>query len=1223
MIVTFISQCEKKSLKRTRRILDAFANRIGSNVWQTAITEEGLNTVKQLLCKSATKSTAVSCHRVKTRRQSELLWVVGNKRKFNEVGIVPVNSTKRNLLHREWENDWNSLTSIQIIATIAALLHDIGKSTIGFQYKLFHPTFIGDPYRHEWISLKLFIWLIGDCQTDDEWLERLQHLADYLQAKKLQGENLAFELKELQKTPDKVAINELPPLAQWVAWLIVTHHRLPPLTAYYFNTQTAIKLKKVDNLKLKVELNKYYAHLKAYEYWVKNPTSITEMSSVEQDNFWQFDDLVIHSPLWQRKLTRWAKKARQHPQLIEISEQATKNNQAISNPFLLHLSRLCLMVGDHNYSSLAIDDKRRVVGSTDFKNKLAANTDRESGKIKQPLDEHLIGVGDFTAQFCRSLPAIQQALPRLCNHNPLVKNTAGTLFKWQNKAFKSAFEYHELSETHGFFGVNMASTGAGKTIGNARIMYALANPKKGARITVALGLRVLTLQTGLSFRRDLSLDANQLAILVGGTAQKQLFELNQQTGELDAPSKDKTDFTHHLESPENYSKVYGSESANDIIEEWVDSEIDIHDYDELGLGTVIASQKAQDLLFAPFVVCTVDHLMQASECKKGGKHIAPILRLLSSDLILDEPDDLDHNDLPALSRLIHLAGLFGSRVMLSSATLPPDMLQGLFEAYLTGRKLFNQQFNQPTPKVICGWFDENNCNISACDIPSNFAEQNRDFVQSRVNFLNKQPIRRTANILPLTMNYSKETHIGFYEQLGFALLQKSQQLHQHHHVKHPNSCHHVSIGLMRMANIQPLMNVAIAMLNLANTPESATTQYHLCCYHANQVLILRSRLEKNLDDILTRKPLKKDASNDKHNKDTGIFNHDAINTAINNHPHKKHHIFIVLATPVAEVGRDHDYDWAIVEPSSMRSLIQLAGRVWRHRPDKTIVNDIPNISILQYNIRALKHNNRGAKQAVFTMPGFEQNGFLLSSHNSAEIIRESELNRIDALPRISKVSAENFDGTHYLSDLEHSVMMDLMNNKNTNVVNGYWQNPQTSNRSHVHLSCLTPFRKSSPQTEYVIQPEDFKHTLYNGNQYRDNPDSDDEIDNAIDAAMDINTADTDSTLNKNRTNDKYPQQYLMFSAQQLKNIGIAKANLVNSTIKPTQVPISNPHVSPWLTDNLTQALIDTQAQFPELSPTTILIRFAVLTLYENQNGWLFDERFGCWRDEGMFKEGYG
>lgn len=47
MIVTFISQCEKKALNRTRRVLDAFANRIGDNTWQTVITEKGLLLVEK------------------------------------------------------------------------------------------------------------------------------------------------------------------------------------------------------------------------------------------------------------------------------------------------------------------------------------------------------------------------------------------------------------------------------------------------------------------------------------------------------------------------------------------------------------------------------------------------------------------------------------------------------------------------------------------------------------------------------------------------------------------------------------------------------------------------------------------------------------------------------------------------------------------------------------------------------------------------------------------------------------------------------------------------------------------------------------------------------------------------------------------------------------------------------------------------------------------------
>ncbi|MDR8345993.1 hypothetical protein FPK41_23920, partial [Acinetobacter baumannii] len=44
--------------------------------------------------------------------------------------------------------------------------------------------------------------------------------------------------------------------------------------------------------------------------------------------------------------------------------------------------------------------------------------------------------------------------------------------------------------------------------------------------------------------------------------------------------------------------------------------------------------------------------------------------------------------------------------------------------------------------------------------------------------------------------------------------------------------------------------------------------------------------------------------------------------------------FIVIATPVEEVGRDHDFDWAIIDASSVQSIVQTAGRVNRHRLEK-------------------------------------------------------------------------------------------------------------------------------------------------------------------------------------------------------------------------------------------------------------------------------------------------
>ena len=98
MMVTFISQCEKNALKKTRRVLDAFADRIGDNTWQTLITQEGLLAVKKLLRKTASKSTAVSCHWIRSRARSELVWVVGRRGAFNFSGFVPVNYTSKEVI---------------------------------------------------------------------------------------------------------------------------------------------------------------------------------------------------------------------------------------------------------------------------------------------------------------------------------------------------------------------------------------------------------------------------------------------------------------------------------------------------------------------------------------------------------------------------------------------------------------------------------------------------------------------------------------------------------------------------------------------------------------------------------------------------------------------------------------------------------------------------------------------------------------------------------------------------------------------------------------------------------------------------------------------------------------------------------------------------------------------------------------------------------------------
>ncbi|WYH52240.1 hypothetical protein WKW49_13605 [Teredinibacter turnerae] len=51
MNVLLVSQCSKRALVETRRVLDQFAERRGDRVWQTAITQQGLDTLRKMLKK--------------------------------------------------------------------------------------------------------------------------------------------------------------------------------------------------------------------------------------------------------------------------------------------------------------------------------------------------------------------------------------------------------------------------------------------------------------------------------------------------------------------------------------------------------------------------------------------------------------------------------------------------------------------------------------------------------------------------------------------------------------------------------------------------------------------------------------------------------------------------------------------------------------------------------------------------------------------------------------------------------------------------------------------------------------------------------------------------------------------------------------------------------------------------------------------------------------------
>ncbi len=1012
MIVTFISQCEKKALPRTRRVLDAFANRIGDNTWQTVITEDGLAMVKKLLSATASKSTAVSCYRFHTRKHSELLWIVGNRHKFNEWGWVPVNITEQDISNFYDNYQWNNKGIMRAAVAIAGLFHDIGKANYLFQKKL-NPkikTEKFEPYRHEWVSLRLFEAIAKDCQTDSEWLDKL-----------INGQFDAFDniiqdgIDELSNSNPLQTLSHLP-LAQLVAWLIVAHHKLPVYPAWKHFKQPSLS-----------EQDKWIGYY--FEALWNSPNCLDKDQQFRIPDNWKFAEksLPCHSPIWRAIVCDYADQAKK--QLL--SSSFGNLHQDI---FTSHLSRLSLMLADRYFSSLSFEQTQRIGRRSPYYAVYANTYYKQDGQkdYKQQLDEHLIGVAETAAEIIDALPKFRQSLMGLDNENLTAKvSKEYPQFLWQNDAQKVAQDIAENTSKQGFFGINMASTGYGKTLANAKIMYALGNSAGKVRFSVALGLRTLTLQTGREFQKVLGLDDNQLSVAVGGIAVKSLFELNESNKQVENGIFEQT---HSL----------GSESADETL----NPEVFVHytgvDEHHALYEWTKGEKMANKLLQAPVLVCTIDHLIGATEGVRSGQQIVPMLRLLSGDLILDEPDDFGSDDLPALCRLVHWAGMLGSRVLLSTATMPPMLAYACFEAYQAGWKAFAKaNLSEWDGNIQCAWFDET-CKPQQ-ELINNikeFDKYNKKFVNQRLVELEKVAPKRLGKIVDI----AKVNDENIYQSMANCIFDSMIELDQQHRANNLSDDNIVmdktiSFGLVRMANINPMIAVAKALL-AKDAPHD--TQIHYCIYHSRYPLLMRSHIEKQLDSLLKRK--------ESHE----IWQHASIKQKIQNST-AKHHIFVVIASPVAEVGRDHDYDWAIVEPSSVRSIVQLAGRVLRHR---NIEPNVANIHLLNKNIKALQ-----GKDICFNRPGFETSTLTLTSHELNQILQQAHYQKVTAAPKIQlpqdfkQLSTQNqFDD---LSEHEHVALRRCLFSDNKGA-NFWWK---TQQHWTAEMPYRQPFRQSKGQVD--------------------------------------------------------------------------------------------------------------------------------------------------------------
>ena len=1001
-----VSQCSKQALPATRRILDQFAERKGDRTWLTPITAEGLKALHQLLRKGARRNTAVACHWVHGGK-IDLLWIVGNRQKFNSEGTVPTNKTGRDVIGHYLEENWKYTETIALLAGIAGLFHDFGKANSLFQAKL-KRSMSGsagknsEPIRHEWLSARLFEAFIGT-DSDADWLARLGALGPS-DSDKLIEAAIKDGLAGGNQRKSFLYMARDKPIAWAVLWLILTHHRLPYSDDEDYGTTDG---------------------LEQWERRMRPDWNSPQYNSGEDksglNKLWAFPGgLPVRSATWCARATAVAKRANRHTNLLAEDWR--------ENTFVLHMARCALMLADHYYSG-----HKSTASWQDKKYKPLANTAKQDGPGRAPhqkLDEHCIGVSHHAYLIAKTLPALRTTLPAIAEVRALKKRSPRA-YQWQDKAFSMALQMRDQSAQNGAFIVNMASTGTGKTLANARLAYGLANKRLGCRFSILLGLRTLTLQTGDALRERTRLDSGELAVLIGSSAVKALHE------------------QQRADTRETESALSGSESSEPYFSE---HESIIYDgtLEQSRIGRWLKSQdgrqqssKLQVLLSAPVLVSTIDRVIPATESARGGHQIAPMLRLLTADTVFDEPDDFGLEDLPALCRLVHWCGLLGSRVVFSSATLAPALLEALFSAYSAGRSEYNKATIGESPPICCGWVDEYSSQNYLVANTIDFVEHHNQFVQKRLLQIERKSIpRRRAAIKPIVQDDS-----DIFSNFAASILSEALQLHASHLIESPDKHHTLSVGLVRFANIDPLVAVT-RVLATQSMPED--TRVHLCVYHSRHPLFRRSAIESTLDDVLAR------------HEPQAIWSKPAIKPLLT--CTERNQIVIVLATDVATTGRDHHYDWAIVEPSSMRSIIQIAGRVRRHYSDG--IPDQPNMVLLQNNIRALRGDT-----VVFQKPGFESNRLRLDSHMLDEIVGITETEFPTAQPVITEQT--DLQPTLKLTDLEHLAQRNKLFAPEYEDVEGsagvsadFWWNDSV--RWCYQLQHLSRFRKGSPESRFAL-----------------------------------------------------------------------------------------------------------------------------------------------------------
>lgn len=787
----------------------------------------------------------------------------------------------------------------------AGYLHDIGKINEQFQLKLIRSgkTPLGEFARHDLIScIIIFKILLSLRDRGMGEVDMLNHLSDPDRLAITFDGALTGPLFEKRPHDDEfkeMVILEYAdefPIMSAIMYLVGSHHKLPTG---------------------KTESGHYRATLQKHI----NASCDDEKQLKRNQRIAPSKYLFLTDPVADYAIAL----AKCFHQLHEVRVRHSHIDPETLMRLLSFYGRSALISADHVVSSQAAQYVD--TGSSDdlYANSVIVDSKTKKKAYAQPLQQHLCLVAAQAETHFATMMSLlrEEKLPTIAQEDlPPTLGPArldpSNRFYWQDHMIHTLKAKHaEGILTSGFFGTLIAGTGSGKTRANAKMM---ASASGEVRYTLAVGLRTLTLQTQTEYLNDVGLEEKDVGMLIGSEISKRLYELNQAERKDGAATIGSTSG--------DGEDLHGTFTRPYDAQEMVDHEL-----------LKILKPKEQSMLLYPVVVCTVDHVIRVADMSRS-HHVAASLRAMTADLVLDEVDSYSDIDLISIGKLVYRTGMGGRRVAISSATVNPDVVEVLYEAYRKGYEAYCQLMGKPC-KIFTGWFSEcAEINHVACPPDAvSYNALHAQFVAKLSKRLSMSDPRRLGAVLPID-------HCTSPEEVMDDVLKACEGLHDQHHSVCPRTGVRLSCGVVRWNKVRHAITFTQHLL-LAECPHIMRT----LCYHSKQVAYVLDIHSEFLNELLSR-------------KDDGavaIFDHPMIQKAIAECQAKglEDIMFIMSTTSIEEVGRDHDFDYAISEPSSYRSMIQLAGRVKRHR---LMTCHFPNVLIMQKPIdRLAPRKGRGPR----------------------------------------------------------------------------------------------------------------------------------------------------------------------------------------------------------------------------------------------------------------------